>query len=232
MKNTQLLLKSAYAFLLILLSASAHSQAVQAKLEYMIKEDFDRIKEIAVFDRKPVLVYVNSAECSDSKRFSREIMNDSKVKSFLRKNFTCMNASVQTKKGKAMAKKHSVLMMPAIFLYSNDEVLYFPCSIKLDTAVMMDQFRSFCSATRIRELALLQIKTSRQSQNEVLVSLAKSFASTYIKKSEVSDLSELTKSLTLDLPYFRTFNREFIAEWEYIKSTGNRSEEDNESANN
>jgi thioredoxin-related protein len=191
----------------------------------MIKEDIERIREIAAYDKKPMLIYVNSTECYDSKRFSREVMNNDKLKGFLRKNFICMNAAIQTKEGKAMAKKHSVLLMPAIFMYSNDEVLYFPCSMKLDTAIMMNQFRGFVSATKLKEEVVLQMKTGGINQNEALAALAKAYAASYFKKKANSEASALVTAITLNISYFKEFDHEFVVEWGLLKSTGGRRED-------
>jgi hypothetical protein len=215
-------------FLCLLLgntAANAQTPTTQAKLEYMFKESHEKIFEMAVAEKKPVLIYVNANTCFSSRKFSREVMNHEKVKSLLRKKFICMNADVSTKWGKAMASKHDLLMTPAIILYSPGKEILFTCTLKCDTFEMMSQFRSFLSACNLVEQVNLQLATNPSiSQKDALRGIAKAYAAKDYKRDDAGNVAERIQIRTLGISFFSAFADAYNEEWADLQSGKGKKE--------
>lgn len=214
-------------FLLLIFStinAEAQTSMVQGKLEYMLKESSDRVFEIAKKENKPVLVYVNSQSCFTSKKFSREVMNQPKVKSLLHKKFICMNADISTGFGKQIANKYGVLMTPALFLFSPDKEISFHSKLEMDTAVMLSQFRGFLTAFNLLTQVKMQLKTTKKSEKEIIKEIGRSYASTDFKKDHSVDPSQKITAKTLNIDYFKEFEEGYLEEWRLLQEADKKKQ--------
>jgi len=218
MKHTTLI--KLFFTLAILVTVSykgiAQQQTVQGKLEYMIKESQDRIFEIAQAENKPVLIYIHSQTCFSSKKFSREIMNHDQVKSLIKKKYICMNADVATTFGKQMASKHTVLLMPALVLYSPDKGIMYQCKLKVDTSDMMSQFRSFITACNLLDQVRSQQKTSSLSQSQIIRQIGRSYALKDFQNDRNVEINQRVSVRTLNMSFFKEFETGYREEYETL----------------
>lgn len=193
----------------------AQQPAVQGKLEYMMQESSDKVFEIAQKENKPVLIYIHSQSCFSSKKFSREIMNNSKVKALIRKKYICMNADVSSKIGQQMASKFGVLMMPGLFLVTPDRGIEYQCKLSVDTFDMMTQFRSFITVCNLQEQVKMQKSTSELSEKEIIRQIGRSYAMKDYQKDKTSTIGLTLRvtTRTLNIPFFKEFEIGYMEEW-------------------
>ncbi len=187
-------------------------QFLSTKLGFMYSMPIAKVSELAKRLNMPVLVYMNSQNCSDSKRFSREVLNMPTVIKLLRTKYVCMNANVDSSYGSAMARKYQKLIMPVVVLISPDGNLEYCCNLNLDTLNLITQLNAFYTACSLRDAINLMVRTSSMKFNAASDKIASYYTDRYMKEYKTIPVDVFLRSQTLGLEYFKRYSKTFVAE--------------------
>ncbi|MSQ79705.1 MAG: hypothetical protein EXR21_08535 [Flavobacteriaceae bacterium] len=190
------------------------------KLGFMYSMPLPKVTAIAKRLNKPIVIYLNSQNCSDSKRFSREVLNMPTVTKLLRTKYVCLNANVDSNFGNAIARKYKKLVMPVIIIINPDENWEYCCNLDLDTLNLLSQLNAFYAAFSLQEEIKFLVRTSSMNFNEASDKIASYYADRYIKENKEKSVEEFLLSQTLGLEYFTRYSKTFVLELERKKAMG------------
>lgn len=210
--NNLLTLSALIALLFVIANQNMFAQGKRTKLNYMLDESPEKIFELARIEKKPVLIFINSKTCFTSKKFTREVMSQAAIKGLVKGRYISMNADISTKFGKAMASKYNVMLLPAVILVSPEKEITYTCKLKMDTGIVMDQFKSFIAACNLLDQVRLLSSTSNLSEKDIISNIGKSYAKIDFRRN-VGDIENALSFRTLDLKYFEAFKTAYREEY-------------------
>ena len=197
---------------------TAQQQMLQGKLDFMVKVPEKQIFDIAKKENKPILIYIHSPSCITGKKFAREILNHPQMKSWLKKKYVSMNADVNSEIGKDAARKHKVLITPAVFLYSPDNFLSYQCKLDADTADMLNQFNAFTVACAMLQQVKLLQTTSKLSEKQALRKIGESYATRDFKLDRNADVNQKLAARTLNIKFFEELEASYKETWAKLEA--------------
>lgn len=215
MKKTSTTLKLLLGIFFFSLVMPAISQSKQ-KVEYMLDEQMDKVFEFAREKKKPVAVYVNSAKCFDSRKFTREIMSSQRVANFIKKHYFTINADVTARNGNVAARKLNVIIVPSLILFDCNQSLRYQLELKMDSNVVFDQFSGFLSAMSLNDQVQLMVSTNNMEQEMACKSIGASYARSDFKKFPGNNPEDMVTKRTLGIPTLVAIETGYLEEWERL----------------
>ncbi|MDZ4757825.1 MAG: thioredoxin family protein [Bacteroidota bacterium] len=176
--------------------------------------DINSALEFAKKEHRPLLVYVHSSHCYDSKKFTREIMSSVEIVNVLKNQYNCLDAEISSSNGNSIAKKYNVYKLPSIILIDPNSDLQFELPMKKEPQYLIDHFNYFLSSCSIAEQITFFLTTSNITKAEASKKVAVSYVRRDKKISAGASPQYYIYAYTLNQTQFSDFESAYIEEWQ------------------
>lgn len=197
----------------LLLITSFQSYSEIRGISYMSKEGLDRIIPYAKRENKPILIYIHSQHCYTSKKFTREIMSSDSIRKFVGPKYYCINGDIAQEFGTTYAKKHDILILPAIVLLAPDGNHLFQVEMTYEFDILFGQIGRYVSTCSILMQSELLKSTSKLTEAEALIKIGASYAKTdFLKRRDIHP-SENCRRFLVDINKLNYFKNGYLLQW-------------------
>jgi len=201
--------------LLVILSISACIHSAKSALpKCFTHHNLNSALEFAKKEHHPLLIYVHSNHCYESKKFTREIMSNAELVNVLKANYNCLDAEISGSNGNTIARKYNVYKLPAIIMVDPNSDLEFELPMKKEPQYLIDHFNYFLSSCSISEQITFYLTTSNITMAEASKKVALSYVRRDKKISSGASAQYYIYGYTLNQPQFSDFEAAYVEEWQ------------------
>ncbi len=201
--------------LLLVLSISATIYSAKSALPKCFNHhDLNSALEFARKEHRPLLIYVHSSHCYDSKKFTREIMSNADLVNVLKNHYNCLDAEISSSNGNSIAKRYNIYKLPSIIMVDPNSDLQYELPIKKELQYLIDHLNYFLSSCSIAEQITFFLTTSNITKAEASKRVAISYVRRDKKISSGASAQYYIYGYTLNQPQFADFETAFIEEWQ------------------
>ncbi|MBI3233644.1 MAG: thioredoxin family protein [Bacteroidetes bacterium] len=203
---------------LFLVFSTVLSFGQKPKLGYMTKVPLSQAFQIANYEDKPVMVFIHSFSCYSSRKYIREVMNKQEVIDRFKSHFVCVNADMATMRGRAVASKYNVMILPVILLINSDQSIVYRCQMKIDDAALITEVDNFVTLNKVQKQIISYQKSRAISYKKSAEAIGVSYAKIDFKKDQEIIPRKHVKKYTMNLKELLPFEDAYVKEWERLKT--------------
>lgn len=182
--------------------------------KFFMKSDLEVAISCAKKEHRPLMIYVHSTHCFESKKFTREVISNPDLSKVLKASYNCVDAEISTDRGTHMATKYNIYKLPSIILIDPVSDLEYQLPLKSETQYLIDHFNFFLSSCSIMEQISFYLVTSNISRAEASKKVAISYVKHDKKNSSGASAQYYIYGYTLNQPQFADFEAAYIEEWQ------------------
>ncbi len=198
---------------LIIICFTSEAYSETRGLSYMSKEGLDRVIPYAKRENKPILIYIHSQHCYTSKKFTREIMASDSLRKFVSSRYFCINGDIANEFGTTFAKKHEILILPAILLLAPDGNHLFQIDMTYEFDILFGQIGRYVATCSILMQSSLLKSTSKLTEGEALTKIGASYANTDFMKRRDIHPRENCRRFLVDMNKLNYFKNGYLLQW-------------------
>ncbi len=200
-------------FLSLILIFGNESYSEIRGINYMSREGLERVIPYAKRENKPILIYIHSQHCYTSKKFTREIMSSDSVRKFVSPKYFCLNGDIAYEFGTTYAKKHEILVLPALILLAPDGNHLFQVDMTYELDILFGQIGRYVSTCSILMQSSLLKSTSQLTEGQALTKIGASYAKAdFVKRREIHPRDNCRRFL-VDMYKLNYFKNGYFLEW-------------------
>lgn len=201
--------------LIVLLSISVCINSAKSALpKCFMHHDLNSALQFSQKEHRPLLIYVHSSHCYDSKKFTREIMSNPDLVNVLKNSYNCLDAEISSNSGSTIAKKYNIYKLPTIIMLDPNSDLEFELPLKKEPQYLIDHFNYFLSSCSIVEQITFFLTTSNITRTEASKKVALSYVRHDKKISAGASAQYYIYGYTLNQPQFSDFEAAYIEAWQ------------------